>query len=265
MKDEEFKNCKYIVLIVLFCIIILLLGLVIFKITNKSKEDNNLDNVSDVKIDDKLYKTFSRKDFKVLKNLKENYVVRDMKLVQSDNSFSSIKLNNNEIGIRYVIYQEENKDKKNNIYYSYYLELYFNNSKIDRVMKILDTSDSFSKLGSIKLDNIIFNKIVGLDNREYLIINYNVLNNNYSLGRNYVYVLNDEFKIIYEVPFISGEELLLEESYDISFNNKLNISNDNIYYLNYKKDNKIDIHRVTFYDNRYYDEVIDTKKGSVKS
>lgn len=265
MKDEEFKNCKYIVLIVLFCIIILLLGLVIFKITNKSKEDNNLDNVSDVKIDDKLYKTFSRKDFKVLKNLKENYVVRDMKLVQSDNSFSSIKLNNNEIGIRYVIYQEENKDKKNNIYYSYYLELYFNNSKIDRVMKILDTSDSFSKLGSIKLDNIIFNKIVGLDNREYLIINYNVLNNNYSLGRNYVYVLNDEFKIIYEVPFISGEELLLEESYDLSFNNKLNISNDSIYYLNYKKDNKIDIHRVTFYDNRYYDEVIDTKKGSVKS
>ena len=132
-------------------------------------------------------------------------------------------------------------------------------------MKILDTSDSFSKLGSIKLDNISFNKIVGLDNRKYLIINYNVLNNNYSLGRNYVYVLNDEFKIIYEVPFISGEELLLEESYDLSFNNKLNISNDSIYYLNYKKDNKIDINRVTFYDNRYYDEVIDTKKGSVKS
>lgn len=121
MKDEEFKNWEYIILIVLFCIIILLLGLVIFKIINKSKEDNNLDNVSDVKIDDKLYKTFSRKDFKVLKNLKDNYVVRDMKLVQSDNSFSSIKLNNNEIGIRYVIYQEENENKKNNIYYSYYL------------------------------------------------------------------------------------------------------------------------------------------------
>lgn len=265
MKDKEFKNWEYILLIVLLCIIILLLSLVLFKVTNKNKEDNNLDKVSDIKIDDKLYKKFNRKDFKVLKNLKDNYVVRDMKLVQSDNSFSSIKLNNNEIGIRYAIYQEENKDKKNNIYYSYYLELYFNNSKIDRVMKILDTSDSFSKLGSIKLDNISFNKIVGLDNREYLIINYNVLNNNYSLGRNYVYVLNEEFKIIYEVPFISGKELLLEETYNISFNNKLNISNDSIYYLNYKKDNKIDIHRVTFYDNRYYDEVIDTKKGSVKS
>lgn len=264
MKDEEFKNWKYIVLIVLLCIIILLLSLVLFKVTNKSKEDNNLYKVSDIKIDDKLYKTFNRKDFKVLKDLKDNYVVRDMKLVQSDNSFSSIKLNNNEVGIRYVIYQEENEDKKNNIYYSYYLELYFNNSKLDRVMKILDTSDSFSKLGSIKLDNINFNKIIGLDNKEYLIINYNVLNNNYSLGRNYVYVLNDEFKIIYEVPFINGEELLLEETYDLSFNNKLNISNDSIYYLNYKKDNKIDIHRVTFYDNRYYDEVIDTKKGSVK-
>lgn len=265
MKDEEFKNWQYIVLIVLLCIIILLLSLVLFKVTNKSKEDNNLYKVSDIKIDDKLYKTFNRKDFKVLKNLKDNYVVRDMKLVQSDNSFSSIKLNNNEVGIRYVIYQEENEDKKNNIYYSYYLELYFNNSKLNRVMKILDTSDSFSKLGSIKLDNISFNKIIGLDNKEYLIINYNVLNNNYSLGRNYVYVLNDEFKIIYEVPFINGEELLLEETYDLSFNNKLNISNDSIYYLNYKKDNKIDIHRVTFYDNRYYDEVIDTKKGSVKS
>lgn len=265
MKDKEFKNWKYIVLIVLLCIIILLLSLVLFKVTNKNKEDNNLDKVSDIKIDDKLYKTFNRKDFKVLKNLKDNYVVRDMKLVQSDNSFSSIKLNNKEVGIRYVIYQEENENKKNNIYYRYYLELYFNNSKLNRVMKILDTSDSFSKLGSIKLDNINFNKIVGLDYKEYLIINYNVLNNNYSLGRNYVYVLNDEFKIIYEVPFISGEELLLEETYNISFNNKLNISNDSIYYLNYKKDNKIDIHRVTFYDNRYYDEVIDTKKGSVKS
>lgn len=265
MKDKEFKNWKYIVLIVLLCIIILLLSLVLFKVTNKNKEDNNLDKVSDVKIDDKLYKTFDRKNFKVLKDLKDNYVVRDMKLVQSDNSFRSIKLNNNEVGIRYVIYQEENEDKKNNIYYSYYLELYFSNSKLNRVMKILDSSDSFSKLGSIKLDNISFNKIVGLDNKEYLIINYNVLNNNYSLGRNYVYVLNDEFKIIYEVPFINGEELLLEETYDLSFNNKLNISNDSIYYLNYKKDNKIDIHRVTFYDNRYYDEVIDTKKGSVKS
>lgn len=265
MKDKEFKNWKYIVLIVLLCIIILLLSLVLFKVTNKNKEDNNLDKVSDIKIDDKLYKKFNRKDFKVLKNLKDNYVVRDMKLVQSDNSFSSIKLNNKEVGIRYVIYQEENENKKNNIYYSYYLELYFNNSKLNRVMKILDTSDIFSKLGSIKLDNISFNKIVGLDNKEYLIINYNVLNNNYSLGRNYVYVLNDEFKIIYEVPFTSGEELLFEETYNISFNNKLNISNDSIYYLNYKKDNKIDIHRVTFYDNRYYDEVIDTKKGSVKS
>ena len=121
MKDEEFKNCKYIVLIVLLYIIIFLLGFVLFKITSKSKEDNNLDNVSDVKIDDKLYKTFSRKDFKVLKDLKDNYVVRDMKLVQSDNSFSSIKLNNKEVGIRYVIFQEENKDKKNNVYYSYYL------------------------------------------------------------------------------------------------------------------------------------------------
>ena len=265
MKDEEFKNWEYIILIVLLCIIILLLGLVLFKVTNKSREDNNLDKIGDIIIDDKLYKTFNRKDFKVLKNLKDNYAVRDMKLVQSDNSFSSIKLNNNEVGIRYVIYQEENENKKNNIYYSYYLELYFNNSKLNRVMKILDISDSFSKLGSIKLDNISFNKIVGLDNKEYLIINYNVLNNNYSLGRNYVYILNDKFKIIYEVPFISGEELLLEESYDLSFNNKLNISNDSIYYLNYKKDNKIDIHRVTFYDNRYYDEVIDTKKGSVKS
>lgn len=265
MKDKEFKNWEYILLIVLLCIIIFLLSLVLFKVTNKNKEDNNLDKVSDIKIDDKLYKKFNRKDFKVLKNLKDNYVVRDMKLVQSDNSFSSIKLNNKEVSIRYVIYQEENENKKNNIYYSYYLELYFNNSKLNRVMKILDTSDSFSKLGSIKLDNIYFNKIVGLDYKEYLIINYNVLNNNYSLGRNYVYVLNDEFKIIYEVPFISGEELLFEETYNISFNNKLNISNDSIYYLNYKKDNKIDIHRVTFYDNRYYDKVIDTKKGSVKS
>ena len=45
MKDKEFKNWKYIVLIVLLCIIILLLSLVLFKVTNKNKEDNNLDKV----------------------------------------------------------------------------------------------------------------------------------------------------------------------------------------------------------------------------
>ena len=100
MKDKEFKNWEYILLIVLLCIIIFLLSLVLFKVTNKNKEDNNLDKVSDIKIDDKLYKKFNRKDFKVLKNLKDNYVVRDMKLVQSDNSFSSIKLNNKEVSIR---------------------------------------------------------------------------------------------------------------------------------------------------------------------
>ena len=29
----------------------------------------------------------------------------------------------------------------------------------------------------------------------------------------------------------------------------------------YKKKNKIDVHRVTIYDNKYYDETIDTKSG----
>ena len=64
MKDEKFKNWEYIVLIVLLCIIILLLGIVLFKITSKSRKDNNLDKVSDIKIDDKLYKTFDRKILK---------------------------------------------------------------------------------------------------------------------------------------------------------------------------------------------------------
>lgn len=262
-KEKEFKNWEYIILIIMLCVIIALLSIVLYKAINKEKEKNiNEDNiVSNTKIDEKLYKTFNRKDYDTLKNIKDNYVVRDMKIVQSDNSFTSIKLNDNEIGIRYIIYQEENEDKENNVYYSYYLELYFNNTKLSKVIKINDTKETYSELGSIKLDNIYFNKIKGLDNKEYLVIDTNINANDYSTCRHYVYTLNDDFKIIYEVPFVIGQELTLTEDYDLSFNNKLNISSDSIYYLSYKKKNKIDVHRVTIYDNKYYDETIDTKSG----
>ena len=262
-KEKEFKNWEYIVLIIMLCVIITLLSIVLYKAINKKKENNtNEDNiVSNTKIDEKLYKTFNRKDYDTLKNIKDNYVVRDMKIVQSDNTFTSIKLNDNEIGIRYIIYQEENEDKENNVYYSYYLELYFNNTKLSKVIKINDTKETYSELGSIKLDNIYFNKIKGLDNKEYLVIDTNINANDYSTCRHYVYTLNDDFKIIYEVPFVIGQELTLTEDYDLSFNNKLNISSDSIYYLSYKKKNKIDVHRVTIYDNKYYDETIDTKSG----
>ena len=262
-KEKEFKNWEYIILIIMLCVIIALLSIVLYKAINKEKEKNiNEDNiVSNTKIDEKLYKTFNRKDYDTLKNIKDNYVVRDMKIVQSDNSFTSIKLNDNEIGIRYIIYQEENEDKENNVYYSYYLELYFNNTKLSKLIKINDTKETYSKLGSIKLDNIYFNKIKGLDNKEYLVIDTNINANDYSTCRHYVYTLNDDFKIIYEVPFVIGQELTLTEDYDLSFNNKLNISSDSIYYLSYKKKNKIDVHRVTIYDNKYYDETIDTKSG----
>ena len=262
-KEKEFKNWEYIVLIIMLCVIIALLSIVLYKAINKEKEKNiNEDNiVSNTKIDEKLYKTFNRKDYDTLKNIKDNYVVRDMKIVQSDNTFTSIKLNDNEIGIRYIIYQEENEDKENNVYYSYYLELYFNNTKLSKVIKINDTKETYSELGSIKLDNIYFNKIKGLDNKEYLVIDTNINANDYSTCRHYVYTLNDDFKIIYEVPFVIGQELTLTEDYDLSFNNKLNISSDSIYYLSYKKKNKIDVHRVTIYDNKYYDETIDTKSG----
>ena len=262
-KEKEFKNWEYIILIIMLCVIIALLSIVLYKAINKEKEKNiNEDNiVSNTKIDEKLYKTFNRKDYDTLKNIKDNYVVRDMKIVQSDNSFTSIKLNDNEIGIRYIIYQEENEDKENNVYYSYYLELYFNNTKLSKVIKINDTKETYSELGSIKLDNIYFNKIKGLDNKEYLVIDTNINANDYSTCRHYVYTINDDFKIIYEVPFVIGQELTLTEDYDLSFNNKLNISSDSIYYLNYKKKNKIDVHRVTIYDNKYYDETIDTKSG----
>ena len=262
-KEKEFKNWEYIILIIMLCVIIALLSIVLYKAINKEKEKNiNEDNiVSNTKIDEKLYKTFNRKDYDTFKNIKDNYVVRDMKIVQSDNSFTNIKLNDNEIGIRYIIYQEENEDKENNVYYSYYLELYFNNTKLSKVIKINDTKETYSELGSIKLDNIYFNKIKGLDNKEYLVIDTNINANDYSTCRHYVYTLNDDFKIIYEVPFVIGQELTLTEDYDLSFNNKLNISSDSIYYLSYKKKNKIDVHRVTIYDNKYYDETIDTKSG----
>ena len=139
--------------------------------------------------------------------------------------------------------------------------MYFNNTKLSKVIKINDTKETYSELGSIKLDNIHFNKIKGLDNKEYLVIDTNINANDYSTSRHYVYTLNDDFKIIYEVPFVIGQELTLIEDYDLSFNNKLNISSDSIYYLSYKKKNKIDIHRVTIYDSKYYDETIDTKSG----
>lgn len=262
-KEEEIKNWEYIVIIIMLCIIIALLGIVLYKAINKNKENNIIEDnkLSSIKIDEKLYKTFKRKDYDAFSDIKDNYVVRDMKLVQSDNSFNSVKLNDKEVGIRYILYQEENEDNSDNTYYSYYLELYFNNTKLSKVIKINDTNKSYSDLGSIKLDNVYFNKINGLDNKEYLVVESNVESNDYSLGRHYVYILNDEFKIIYEVPFIMGQNLELSEDYNIKFDNKLNISNDCIYYLNSNK-KKIDIHKVTFYKDKYYDEIIDSQSGN---
>ena len=157
-KEKEFKNWEYIILIIMLCVIIALLSIVLYKAINKEKEKNiNEDNiVSNTKIDEKLYKTFNRKDYDTLKNIKDNYVVRDMKIVQSDNSFTSIKLNDNEIGIRYIIYQEENEDKENNVYYSYYLELYFNNTKLSKVIKINAIKD-FRTINDIVLENNLSN------------------------------------------------------------------------------------------------------------
>lgn len=64
-KEKEFKNWEYIVLIIMLCIIIALLSIVLYKAINKKKEKNiNEDNiVSNTKIDEKLYKTFNRKDY----------------------------------------------------------------------------------------------------------------------------------------------------------------------------------------------------------
>ena len=135
MKKEEIKNWQYALLIVMLCIIISLLGIVIYKVVKKDKSNINDDNlVSSAKVNEKLYKTFSRKNYDALKSIKDDYVVKDMKLVQSNNSYSSIKLNEKEVSIRYVIYQEENEDKDENTYYSFYLELYFNNSKLSKVI-----------------------------------------------------------------------------------------------------------------------------------
>ena len=75
-KEKEFKNWEYIILIIMLCVIIALLSIVLYKAINKKKEKNiNEDNiVSNTKIDEKLYKTFNRKDYDTLKNIKDNYV-----------------------------------------------------------------------------------------------------------------------------------------------------------------------------------------------
>lgn len=239
--NNKKDKIKSIIIISGLLIIILILVLLIIKIS-KNTIPNNISS----------YKEFNKSDYStngwIIDTTENN---SNPELFSTNNNFKEIKLNNKNIKIGYNIYQitEDNYYEPGQKGYSYYLQFSFNDKKIDEIY----VGEYDNKLRDYYLDNIKINKIIGLDNREYLIINNNTDINNYT------FVVNDNSKIVYIVPLVTDQEIELNENYSIKFNNRISINNNCIYYLSQSnEDNKAAVHKVTLYDNKYYDEVIDT-------
>lgn len=172
-------------------------------------------------------------------------------MILNNNNFKEIKLNNKSIKIGYNIYQviEENYYESGQKGYSYYLQFLFNDQKIG----LINIGEYNTELRDYYLDKLELNKIIGLDNKEYLTINANVNSTNST------FIINDNAELVYIVPLVSEQEIELNDKYNIEFNDRVSINNNCIYYLSQSNENnKAAVHKVTLYDNKYYDEVIDT-------
>ena len=73
-------------------------------------------------------------------------------------------------------------------------------------------------------------------------------------------VFNENLEHIFEVP--TSSKLELTENYEINFTNNVSIKTDAIYYLEYNYlEDKVNIHKVTFNNNKPEDTIIDKKQG----
>ena len=239
MKKDKIKIITIISALIL---IIMLLFLVIIMIYKNNTTQNNINS----------YKKFSKSDYPIYSwSLNDNDNISNLEFFSNNNNFKEIKLNNKSIKIGYNIYQviEENYYESGQKGYSYYLQFLFNDQKIG----LINIGEYNTELRDYYLDKLEVNKIIGLDNKEYLTINANVNSTNST------FIINDNAELVYIVPLVSEQEIELNDKYNIEFNDRVSINNNCIYYLSQSNENnKAAVHKVTLYDNKYYDEVIDT-------
>jgi len=148
---------------------------------------------------------------------------------------------------------------KNDDYY--YINLYYNGKKLNKDFLI------YTLNYKTKIDDFKFLTFKNNQNENYFVIDYSDSDVN-GMDTHYVYIFNTIYEFIYQVPLVSNQSLVLNKMYnDYIFNDRVYISNDSIYYLSLndkKRDQNsdtIDIHHVTFNENKYNDVIIDSKSG----
>lgn len=227
MKDEK---DNYTFILILISIIIILIGILIYLIINK-ENNNQFDNVY---------------------NKTTNNINSNVKPIEYIENFKELIVDEKMINISYSL-------NKNEDYY--YINLYYNGKKLNKDFLI------YTQNYNTKLDDFKFLTFKNNQNENYFVIDYSDSDVN-GMDTHYVYIFNTNYEFIYQVPLMSNQSLELKENYNnFIFNDRIYIANDSIYYLslNDTKPNQnsdvIDIHHVTFNNNKYNDVIIDSKNG----
>lgn len=227
MKDEK---DNYTFILILISIIIILIGILIYLIINK-ENNNQFDNVY---------------------NKTTNNINSNVEPIEYIENFKELIVDEKMINISYSL-------NKNDDYY--YINLYYNGKKLNKDFLI------YTQNYNTKIDDFKFLTFKNNQNENYFVIDYSDSDVN-GMDTHYVYIFNTNYEFIYQVPLMSNQSLELKENYNnFIFNDRIYIANDSIYYLslNDTKPNQnsdvIDIHHVTFNNNKYNDVIIDSKNG----
>lgn len=227
MKDEK---DNYTFILILISIIIILIGILIYLIINK-ENNNQFDNVY---------------------NKTTNNINSNVKPIEYIENFKELIVDEKMINISYSL-------NKNDYYY--YINLYYNGKKLNKDFLI------YTQNYNTKIDDFKYLTFKNNQNENYFVIDYSDSDVN-GMDTHYVYIFNTNYEFIYQVPLMSNQSLELKENHNnFIFNDRIYIANDSIYYLslNDTKPNQnsdvIDIHHVTFNNNKYNDVIIDSKNG----
>lgn len=216
------KKYNYTFIIVLVSIIIILLGILYYIVNFKHS------------------------------NISSNVNNNNVKQIEYTENFEKLLVDEKIINISYSLNSKKNQ---------YYINLYYNGKLLNKEFLI------YSQNYNNKINNFKFQIFKNNQNENYFVIDYSDSDEN-GMDTHYVYIFNTNYEFIYQVPLMSNQSLELKENYNnFIFNDRIYIANDSIYYLslNDTKQNQnsdvIDIHHVTFNNNKYNDVIIDSKNG----
>ena len=181
----------------------------------------------------------------------------------TNNSFEPIEtikkqetIDNNVLDVTYEVLPLKN-DKEIN----YYLQLTINNKTANYLWKIYSSKKEVTSLAEIIKNNVKVN-ILNVENKNYFVVS-TAEQNEQEINIPIYVVFNENLEHIFEVP--TSSKLELTDTYEINFTNNVGIKNDAVYYLEYNYlEDIIDIHKVTFNNNKPEDTIIDKKAGKIK-